>query len=99
VKRIVGSPTLDRTEPVRRFIIHIIAGMALSAPAIAGEQEIPVTPVDAYHVRIGDLTYDIRTGSSDDGRALRGPSATARELVRIRSEAPRDDPARDMVPA
>jgi hypothetical protein len=41
-----------------------------------------VIPVDAYHVRIGDLTYDIRTGSSDDGRALRGPSATTGELVR-----------------
>jgi hypothetical protein len=65
---------------VRRFIIPIIAGIALSAPAKA--QGVPVIPVDAYHVRIGDLTYDIRTGSSDDGRALRGPSATAQELVR-----------------
>jgi hypothetical protein len=65
---------------VRRFIVAIIAGVALSAPAKA--QERPVIPVDAYHVRVGNLTYDIRTGSSDDGSVLRGPSAAGQEIVR-----------------
>jgi hypothetical protein len=53
-----------------KFIVPVIAGIGLSAPGIA--QETPVVPVDANHVRIGNLTYDIRTGSSDDGIVLRG---------------------------
>jgi len=63
-----------------KFIVPVIAGIALSTPAIA--QQIPVVLVDAYHVRIGDLTDDIRTGPSDDWTVLRGPSPAGQELVR-----------------
>ena len=67
---------------MRSAILPIVGALALAAlatPVVA--QEIPVVPVDANHVRIGDLTYDIRTGSSGDGIVLRGPSPAAQELV------------------
>jgi hypothetical protein len=68
---------------MRATILPIVGGLALAAlstPATA--QEIPVVPVDANHVRIGNLIYDIHTGSSEEGIALRGPSTTAQELIR-----------------
>ena len=56
-----------------KFVIPIIAGIALSAPAIAQ---------DAYHVRVGDRLYDIRTGSASDGVLVTGPSRDGLEKVR-----------------
>ena len=56
-----------------KFIILIIAGIALSAPTIAQ---------DAYHVRVGDRLYDIRTGSASDGAFITGPSRDGLEKVR-----------------
>jgi hypothetical protein len=61
-------------------IVGALALAALTTPSIA--QEIPVVPVDADHVRIGDVTYDIHSGSSEEGIVLRGPSAAEQELVR-----------------
>jgi Protein of unknown function (DUF3761) len=58
---------------VRRFLIPIIAGIALSLPAVAQ---------DAYHIRVGDRLYDIRTGSSDNGTVIYGPLEGALETVR-----------------
>ena len=55
-----------------KFVIPIIAGIALSAPAIAQ---------DAYHVRVGDRLYDIRTGSASDGVLVTGPSRDGLEKV------------------
>jgi hypothetical protein len=68
---------------IRAAIFRIVGALALAAltaPAMA--QEIPVVPVDADHIRIGNLTYDIRTGSSSDGIVLRGPSPAGQEFVR-----------------
>ena len=48
---------------MRRLLIPIIAGIALSLPAVAQ---------DAYHIRVGDRLYDIRTGSSDNGTVIYG---------------------------
>jgi hypothetical protein len=46
---------------MRKFVFAFVAGIALSGPAMAQ---------DAYHIRIGDQIYDIRTGSSDGGVVL-----------------------------
>jgi hypothetical protein len=56
-----------------KFVFPLIAGIALSVPAIAQ---------DPYHIRVGDRVYDIRTGSSDGGVVLSGPSARGLEAVR-----------------
>ena len=47
-----------------RFIISIIAGIAVSAPAKA--QEIPVIHVDPYHVRIA--AECLRSDETDPSR-------------------------------
>jgi hypothetical protein len=68
---------------MRATILPIVGGLALATLSTsATAQEIPVVPVDANHVRIGNLIYDIHTGSSEEGITLRGPSTTAQELVR-----------------
>jgi hypothetical protein len=46
-----------------KFIIPIVAVIALLVPAIAQ---------DSYHIRVGDTIYDIRTGSSDNGKVVAG---------------------------
>ena len=46
-----------------KFVVPLLAGIALSVPTIAQ---------DAYHIRVGDRLYDIRTGSSDTGVVLSG---------------------------
>jgi Protein of unknown function (DUF3761) len=56
-----------------KFVFPLIAGIALSVPAIAQ---------DPYHIRVGDRIYDIRTGSSDGGVVLSGPSGGGLEAVR-----------------
>jgi hypothetical protein len=58
---------------MRRCVFAFAAGIALSGPAVAQ---------DAYHVRVGDAIYDIRTGSSDNGVVLSGPSSSGLEKVR-----------------
>jgi hypothetical protein len=63
---------------MRGLILAFAVGVALAARA----QEIPVVPVDANHVRIGDVVYDICSGSSSDEIVFRGPSPTGQELVR-----------------
>jgi hypothetical protein len=57
-----------------KYIIPIIAGIGFAAPALAQ---------NANHVRVGTQLYDIRTGSSIDGIALRGPSQTGLDAVRL----------------
>jgi Protein of unknown function (DUF3761) len=58
---------------MRKFVFAFVAGIALSGPAMAQ---------DAYHIRIGDQIYDIRTGSSDGGVVRSGPSSGGLEKVR-----------------
>ena len=58
---------------MKHFIIPIVAGIAVSVPAIAQ---------DADHIRIGNRIYDIRNGSYSDGIALAGPSGGGVEAVR-----------------
>src|ERR1700730_7547239 len=55
-----------------KFVFLLIAGIALSVPAIAQ---------DAYHIRVGDRVYNIRTGSYNDGVVLSGPSGGGLETV------------------
>ena len=43
-----------------KFVFPLIAGIALSVPAIAQ---------DPYRIRVGDRVYDIGTGSYNDGVA------------------------------
>jgi hypothetical protein len=56
-----------------KFVFPLIAGIALSVPAIAQ---------DPYHIRGGDRVYDIRTGSSDGGVVLSDPSGGGLEADR-----------------
>src|SRR5215472_286695 len=56
-----------------KFSILIVAGIALSVPAIAQ---------DAYHIRVGDRIYDIRDGSFDDGVVVAGSSRGGLDTVR-----------------
>lgn len=56
-----------------KFRILIVAGIALSVPAIAQ---------DAYHIRVGDRIYDIRDGSFDDGVVVAGSSRGGLDTVR-----------------
>ena len=56
-----------------KFVFPLIAGIALSVPAIAQ---------DPYHIRVGDRVYDIGTGSYNDGAVLSGPSGRGLEAVR-----------------
>jgi hypothetical protein len=56
-----------------RFVIPIIASIAVSVPAMAQ---------DANHIRIGDRLYDIRDGSYSDGVVLGGGTQSGLETVR-----------------
>jgi len=57
-----------------KFVFPLIAGIALSVPAIAQ---------DPSHIRVGDRVYDIGTGSyNNDGVVLSGPSGRGLEAVR-----------------
>jgi hypothetical protein len=58
---------------MRKFVFAFVAGIALSGPAIAQ---------DADHIRIDGVIYDIRSGSSDNGVVLSGPSSGGLETVR-----------------
>jgi hypothetical protein len=64
---------LPEEEIMFKFVFSLLAAIALSVPAIAQ---------DAYHIRVGDRVYDIRTGSSDDGVVLSGPSRGGLQAVR-----------------
>ena len=52
-----------REDLCSSFVFPLIAGIALSVPAIAQ---------DPYHIRVGDRVYDIGTGSYNDGVVLSG---------------------------
>ena len=56
-----------------KFVFPLLAGIALSVPAMAQ---------DAYHIRVGDRVYNIRTGSYNNGVVLSGPSGGGLEAVR-----------------
>ena len=58
---------------MNRFIIPVIAGIAVSLPAVAQ---------DANHIRIGDRLYDTRDGSYTDGVVLGGGTQSGLEKVR-----------------
>jgi len=58
---------------MRMLLFAFLIGIPLSDPA---------TAQDSYHVRVGDRVYDIRTGSSNDGIVLLGPSSGGLDAVR-----------------
>jgi len=59
---------------MRALTLALAGGFTLAVLMTpATPQEIPLVPVDANHVRIDNVIYDIRAGSSEEGIALRGP--------------------------
>jgi hypothetical protein len=81
---------------MRAMTLTLAGGFTLAVLMTpATPQEIRLVPVDANHVRVDNVIYDIRAGSSEEGIALRGPSTTAEELVRqvIAAECLRPDEA------
>ena len=58
------------------------AAVAASIAPCSAARNAATMAQDAHQIRIGDRIYDIRTGSSDGGLVLSGPSSGGLEKVR-----------------